>query len=135
MPLPCPAPASIRTVWPAWVSSCGADRQHRDAVLVRLDLLGHADDHPLDLRSRWRNRSVELGCESRLMARAIRPDSSPKSRQRDRAGHEMGRAALLERGLIYSSRSESNSFTSRFRKRLATSKCAPTWRSALALVR
>ena len=68
----------------------GADRQHRDSVLVRLDLFGHADDHPLDLRSRWRNRPVERGCESRLLARAIRPDSSPNIKAARPLGQEMG---------------------------------------------
>ena len=67
MPLPSPAPASISTVCPAPRQLLDADREHGHAVLVRLDLLGHADDHRGD---------SGMGCGTGLHALSERPPTN-----------------------------------------------------------
>ena len=49
-PEPSPAPVSTRTLVAGPGQFLDAHRQHADAIFVRLDFLGHADDHDKLLR-------------------------------------------------------------------------------------
>ena len=76
MPLPCPAPAWMSTCVPGPRQLLDADRDHGHAVLVRLDLLGHADDHVrprVENGSFWKGGRGESRSNPKAAVRSQRP--------------------------------------------------------------